>query len=142
MTFDNDPLTERVIGLAIGVHRELGPGLLESAYEECLCYELAQSKLHFQRQAALAVVYKSVRLDCAYRLDVVVENRLILELKTVERLLPIHEAQVITYLRLSGIPTGLLLNFNTVVLKDGIRRLMLSGRTETRNLTGSPSHCE
>jgi GxxExxY protein len=109
MVADNDRLTERVIGLAIEVHRQLGPGLLESAYEECLCYELGQAELAFRRQVALPIVYKSVRLDCGYRLDVAVENRLILELKTAERLLPIHEAQVITYLRLSGIPTGLLL---------------------------------
>ena len=142
MAFNNDPLTEKVIGLAIAVHRELGPGLLESAYEECLCYELLQAMLRFERQAALPIVYKSVRLDCGYRLDVVVEGRLVLELKTVERLLPIHEAQVITYLRLSGIPTGLLLNFNSVVLKDGIRRLMLSARSEPHDLTASPSHCD
>jgi GxxExxY protein len=142
MASDNDPLTEKAIGLAIEVHRQLGPGLLESAYEQCLCCELINAKLVFQRQVALPVVYKSVRLDCGYRLDVVVENRLILELKTVERLMPIHDAQVITYLRLSGIPTGLLLNFNSVVLKHGIRRLMLSGRTEPHDLTVSPSHCD
>jgi GxxExxY protein len=117
MAFDNDPLTEKVIGRGIEVHRQLGPGLLESAYEECLCYELLQAKLPFQRQVALPIVYKSVRLDCGYHLDLVVQNRLIVELKTVERLMPIHEAQVITYLRLSGILTGLLLNFNSVVLK-------------------------
>jgi GxxExxY protein len=139
MASDNDLLTERVIGLAIDVHRQLGPGLLESAYEECLCYELAHAKLGFRRQVALPVVYKSVRLDCGYRLNVVVENRLILELKTVERLLPVHQAQIITYLRLSGIPTGLLLNFNSAVLKQGIRRLMLC---EAHNLTASPSHCD
>jgi GxxExxY protein len=125
MASDNDPLTEKVIGLAIGVHRQLGPGLLESAYEECLCYELEQANFVFRRQVALPVVYKTVRLDCGYRLDVVIENRLILELKAVERLLPIHEAQVITYLRLSNIPIGLLQNFNSVVLKHGIRRFML-----------------
>jgi GxxExxY protein len=135
MAFDNDLLTEKVIGLATGVHRQLGPGLLESAYEECLCYELAQENFVFRRQVALPVVYKSVRLDCGYRLDVVIENRLILELKAVERLLPIHEAQVITYLRLSNIPIGLLLNFNSVVLKHGIRRLVLPP-----DLTVSPSH--
>ena len=128
ITFHNDPLTEKVIGLAIEVHRQLRPGLLESAYEACLCYELAQAKFDFERQLALPVVYKSVRLDCGYRLDVVVENRVILELKTVERLVPIHEAQVITYMKLSGIPTGLLLNFNSVVLRHGIRRLVLSGQ--------------
>src|SRR5262249_25855277 len=104
---DNDQLTEKVIGFAIEVHRQLGPELLESAYEECLCFELSQAGVVFQRQVGLPIIYKFVRLDCSFRLDVVVENRLILELKTVERLLPIHEAQVITYLRLSGIPIGL-----------------------------------
>jgi GxxExxY protein len=124
-TRENDPLTERIIGFAIEVHRQLGPGLLESAYEECLCYELRQSDLAFKRQVPLAVTYKSVRLDCGYRLDVVVEDKVILELKTVERLMPIHDAQMLTYLKLSGIRTGLLLNFNTAVLKDGLRRLVL-----------------
>jgi GxxExxY protein len=119
----NDPLTEKIIGFAIEVHRHLGPGLLESAYEECLCHELSQDGLVFQRQVPLPVVYKSVHLDCGYRLDIVVENRVIIELKAVERLMPIHEAQLITYLKLSGIPTGLLLNFNTAVLREGIRRL-------------------
>ena len=128
MTFDNDPLTDKVIGLAIEVHRQLGPGLLESAYEECLSYELAQAKFVLERQVALPVIYKSVRLDYGYRLDLIVEKRLILELKTVERLMPIHEAQVITYLKLTGISTGLLLNFNSVILKHGIRRLMLPGQ--------------
>jgi GxxExxY protein len=120
----NDLLTEKIIGFAIEVHRHLGPGLLESAYEECLCYELSQAGFLLARQVPLPVVYKSVRLDCGYRLDVVVENRVIVELKSVDRLMPIHEAQVITYLKLSGIPTGLLLNFNTAVLREGIRRLM------------------
>jgi GxxExxY protein len=119
----NDPLTERIIGFAIEVHRHLGPGLLESAYEECLCHELSQDGLMFQRQMPLPVIYKSVRLDCGYRLDIVVENSVVIELKSVERLMPIHEAQLITYLKLSGVPTGLLLNFNTPVLREGIRRL-------------------
>jgi GxxExxY protein len=122
-TNQNDPLTERIIGFAIEVHRHLGPGLLESAYEECLCHELSQDGLVFRRQVPLPVVYKSVRLDCGYRLDIVVENSVVIELKGVERLMPIHEAQLITYLKLSGIPTGLLLNFNTPVLREGIRRL-------------------
>ena len=122
---ERDALTDRIIGFAIEVHRRLGPGLLESAYEECLCYELRENEIAFKRQVPLPVVYKSVRLDCGYRIDVVVEDRLILELKAIERLMPIHEAQVLTYMRLSGMPTGLLLNFNTPVLKDGIRRLML-----------------
>jgi GxxExxY protein len=122
---DNDPLTEEIIGFAIEVHRQLGPGLLESAYEECLWYELKQHALDVRRQVSLPVIYKSIRLDCGYRLDLVVGNLVIIELKTVERLLPIHEAQLLTYLKLSGICTGLLFNFNTAVLKDGIRRLMV-----------------
>jgi len=125
MPRENDALTEKIIGLAIEVHRQLGPGLLESAYEECLCFELEQEGLAFQRQQPLPIVYKSVRLDCGYRLDVVVQNQVILELKTVERLMPIHEAQMLTYMKLSGIRTGLLLNFHSVVLRDGLRRLML-----------------
>jgi GxxExxY protein len=122
---ERDPLTERVIGLAIEVHRTLGPGLLESAYEECLCYELTQDRIDFQRQVPLPVTYKSVRLDCGYRLDVVVAKRLVLELKTVERLLPVHEAQLLTYLKLGQIRTGLLLNFHAPVLKQGLKRMVL-----------------
>jgi GxxExxY protein len=122
---DNDPLTEKIIGFAIEVHRQLGPGLLESAYEECLCYELRQSGLIFRRQVPLPVVYKTIRLDCGYRIDIIVEEKVILELKTVERLIPVHDAQLLTYLKLSSIRTGLLLNFNSPVLKDGIRRMVL-----------------
>jgi GxxExxY protein len=122
---EHDLLTQRGIGFAIDVHRQLGPGLLESAYEECLCFELKDNSLPFKRQVPLPVVYKSVRLDCGYRLDVVVQDQVILELKTVERLVPIHEAQMLTYMKLSGIRTGLLLNFNAAVFKDGIRRLVL-----------------
>ena len=125
MAFENDRLTEKVIGLAIEVHRQLGPGLLESANEECLCLELQEAGLAFRRQVPLPITYKSVRLDCGYRLDLVIEDQLILELKSVESLLPIHEAQVLTYMKLSGLRTGLLLNFNSTVLKNGIRRLML-----------------
>lgn len=121
----NDLLTEQIIGFAIEVHRHLGPGLLESAYEECVCYELGAQGIAFRRQVPLPVVYKSVRLDCGYRMDIVVENRVVLEIKAVERLLPIHEAQVLTYMRLGRLPTGLLMNFTTPALKDGIRRLML-----------------
>ncbi len=122
---ERDSLTESVIGLAIEVHRALGPGLLESAYQECLCYELKAKGIAFGRQVALPVVYKSVKLDCGYRMDLVVDDRLVVELKTVEKILPIHEAQLLTYLRLSGIRTGLLLNFNTAVLKNGIKRMVL-----------------
>jgi GxxExxY protein len=118
-------LTGQVIGLAIEVHRQLGPGLLESAYEECLAYELCASGLQFGRQVDVPVVYKSSRLDCGYRMDLVVENALILELKTVEKIIPLHEAQLLTYLRLSGIRHGLIMNFNTAVLKDGLRRIVL-----------------
>jgi GxxExxY protein len=121
-------IDERIIGLAIDIHRHLGPRLLESAYEECLAFELMQADIAFERQIALPVVYKSVRLDCAYRLDLKVENRLIIEVKSVERLMPIHDAQLITYLRLTDLPVGLLLNFNTNVLKNGIRRLVNSHR--------------
>ncbi len=120
-----DPLTDKVIGLAIEVHRELGPGLLESAYEECLCFELEKDNLPFRRQVPLQVIYKGVHLECGYRLDIVVEEKLILELKTTEKLQRIHEAQLLTYLRISGIKTGLLMNFNVAVLKDGIRRMVL-----------------
>jgi GxxExxY protein len=124
-----DALTSRVIGLAIEVHRALGPGLLESAYEECLCFELTSHSIGFSRQVSLPVVYKSVRLDCAYRMDIVIEGLLVAELKTVERILPVHEAQLLTYLRLSGMTTGLILNFHAPVLREGIKRLVL-GRSQ------------
>ena len=116
-------LTGLVIGACIEVHRCLGPGLLESAYEHCLCYELSLAGLEFERQKPLPVVYKGVRLDCGYRLDVVVEDSLILELKAVETLLPIHTAQLLTYLKLSQLTLGLLINFNVPVLKSGLRRI-------------------
>jgi len=118
-------LGERVIGLSIDVHRHLGPGLLESAYEECLCFELKQAGLGYQRQVALPIVYKDVRLDCGYRMDIVVQNELIIEIKALDRILPVHEAQMLTYLRLSGLRAGLLMNFNNVVLKDGLKRFVL-----------------
>ncbi|OGP65884.1 MAG: GxxExxY protein [Deltaproteobacteria bacterium RBG_16_42_7] len=117
-------ITEKIIGSAIEVHKALGPGLLESAYEECLCYELAQLGLSFSRQLALPVAYKDVKLDCGYRMDIVVEDTIIVELKTVEKLLPIHEAQLLTYLKLYGRSLGLLVNFNVPVLKDGVKRIV------------------
>ncbi|HNX35654.1 MAG TPA: GxxExxY protein [Kiritimatiellia bacterium] len=120
-----DELSNRVIGCAIEVHRILGPGLLESAYEQCLAFELENAAIPFQTQKSLPVVYKKIRLDCGYRMDVVVDNRLLLELKNVEVLLPIHEAQLLTYMKLSGICTGLLINFNVAVLKNGIKRFVL-----------------
>jgi GxxExxY protein len=115
-------ITEEIIGACIEIHRELGPGLLESTYEECLAFELQQRGLAFRRQQALPVVYKGVRLDCGYRIDLVVEDSVVVELKTVERVLPIHEAQLLTCLKLSGLSVGLLINFQVPVLKDGICR--------------------
>jgi len=122
---EQDPLTGKVIGFAIKVHRHLGPGLLESAYETCLAYELREAGLCFTQQQMLPVRYQTIELDCAYRLDLVVEVRLIIELKAVDTLLPIHEAQILTYMKLSGLPKGLLINFNVPVLKNGIRRFVL-----------------
>ncbi len=125
VTSPRDPLTEKVIGLAIEVHRSLGPGLLESAYERCLCYELESHDIPFRRQVPLPIAYKSVDLDCGYRIDLVVDAALIVEVKSVDRLLPIHDAQLLTYLKLSGLQTGLLMNFNAMALKDGLRRLVV-----------------
>ena len=122
---DINKLTSEVIGAAIEVHKILGPGLLESAYEECLCHEFGLRAMPHERQKELPIEYKGVTLDCGYRLDVVVANRLILELKACERLEPIHEAQLLTYLKLTGIKIGLLINFNVPVLKQGIKRLAL-----------------
>jgi GxxExxY protein len=121
---DENRLTEIVIGAAIEVHRELGPGLLESAYRECLCHELNLRGLKFAYEIPLPVQYKGVKLDCGYRLDILVENQVILELKTVEKLLPIHEAQLLTYLKLHKRQLGLLINFHVPVLKDGIKRIV------------------
>jgi GxxExxY protein len=117
-------VTDRVIGAAIEVHRHLGPGLLESAYEECLCYELNRAGLRFERQVPLPVEYKGLRLDCAYRLDLLVEGVVLVELKAIEDLLPIHKAQVLTYLRAAQKQVGLLINFNVEVLKNGVSRIV------------------
>lgn len=117
-------ITGEVIGAAIEVHKALGPGLLESAYEECLCRELELRRIPYERQKALPVEYKGAKLDCGYRLDIVVEEALIIELKACEELKPIHEAQLLTYLKLTGIKVGLLINFNVPVLKEGIKRLV------------------
>jgi len=114
-----------VIGAAIDVHRSLGPGLLESAYEECLCHELTLRGLHFHRQQPVPVVYKDVKLACGFRIDLLVEKNVVVELKSIEALAPIHEAIVLTYLRMSGVRLGLLINFNVRVLKDGIRRFVM-----------------
>jgi len=122
---NDDQITEKVIGFAIEVHRALGPGLLESAYESCLCHEMTLNNVSFQRQVALPVVYKGFKLDCGYRMDLVVGGEVVVEVKTVERLLPIHEAQLLTYLKLSGHKRGLLLNFHSALLRDGIKRMLL-----------------
>ena len=117
-------ITEEIIGSAIEVHKVLGPGLLESAYEECLCYELSKHKYSFKRQVELPVTYKEIKLDCGYRIDLVVEDRIILELKSVDRIMPIHEAQLLTYLKLCNSPVGLLINFNVPVVTHGIKRIV------------------
>jgi GxxExxY protein len=122
---DRDVLTEKVIGCAIEVHRALGPGLLESTYEQCLARELSLNGLPFRLQAAIPVEYKGVNLDCGYRIDVLVDDQVILELKSVERILAIHEAQLLTYMKLANIGLGLLINFNVRRLADGIRRFRL-----------------
>jgi len=121
---DNE-ITHEVIGAAIEVHRLLGPGLLESAYEECLVRELVLRKLNVERQKPIPIVYKDVKLECGYRIDLLVESRIIVELKSIEAIAPIHEAVVLTYLRLSGRRLGLLINFNVTVLKDGIKRYII-----------------
>ena len=120
---DMNVLTGEVIAAAIEVHKILGPGLLESTYEECLCREFGLRKISFERQKELPIEYKGVRLDCGYRLDIIVESRLIVELKACESLLPIHQAQLLTYLKLTGMKVGLLINFNVPILKSGIKRI-------------------
>ncbi len=115
-------ITSAVIGAAIEVHRNLGPGLLESAYDECLSREMAIRSISFERQYPLPVEYKGIRLDCGYRLDYLVAKQVVLELKAVETVLPVHEAQLLTYLQLGGWPVGLLINFNVEILKNGISR--------------------
>jgi len=120
-----DELSSRVIGCALEVHRELGPGLLEAAYEQCLAHELKLNGIRFELQHPLPVEYKGVRLDCGYRVDVLVEDKLIIELKSVEQIKSIHEAQLLTYMRLAGVGIGLLINFNVMKLKNGIKRFVL-----------------
>ena len=120
-----DELSNRVIGCAIEVHRELGPGLLESTYERCLAYELGQADIEFKIQNPMPVQYKGIRLDCGYRVDVLIQDQLILELKSVDVILGIHHAQLLTYMKLASIKTGLLINFNVTKLKDGVKRFIL-----------------
>ncbi len=122
---NKDPLTEKVIGLAIEVHRHLGPELLESVYEECLCKELEDTGLEFKRQVSVPVRYKNSPMETGFRADMVINGNLLVEIKSVERLQPVHEAQVLTYLKLGGFSKGLLINFNTTLLKDGVKRFVM-----------------
>ena len=122
---EHDDLTEKIIGAAIEVHRTLGPGLLESTYRQCLGYELSRAQIRFQMEVPLPVRYKDVLLDCGYRIDLLVSGDLIVEIKSVETLLPIHQAQILTYMRLAKIPIGLLINFNVTKLQNGIKRFVL-----------------
>ena len=118
-------LTQTIISAAIEVHRALGPGLLESAYEECLCKELTLQQISFERQRPLPLEYKGVKLECGYRLDLLVADTIVLEVKAVDAIIPIHEAQLLTYMKLGGWKVGLLINFNVPILKQGIKRLVL-----------------
>ena len=120
-----DDLSNRVIGCAIQVHRELGPGLLESTYEQCVAYELIQAGIPFKIQHPIPVSYKQIKLDCGYRVDLLIDDLLIVELKSVEQLSKIHEAQVLTYMKLANVRIGLLVNFNFQMLKKGIKRFVL-----------------
>ena len=122
---NEDQLSNIVIGLVINVHKNLGPGLLESAYEECLFYELNKNNLFVEKQKSMPLVYEKVKLDCGYRIDLMVERKFILEIKSVETLNDVHLAQVLTYLKLAECKIGLLINFNTKYLKDGIKRVIL-----------------
>jgi GxxExxY protein len=122
---DKDPRTGPIIGAAIEVHRHLGPGLLESAYEECLCHELHLRGIDFRRQVDIPVEYKGLKLDCGYRLDLIVHEEVVVELKCVERVLPVHEAQLLTYMMLTGKRVGLVINFNVPLLTKGITRRVL-----------------
>jgi len=120
-----DQLSNRVIGCALEVHRSLGPGLLESTYEQCLAYELSQSGIPFKLQCPLPVKYKGIKLDCGYRIDLFVDDELIVELKSVDQITGIHRAQLLTYMKLSEVKVGLLINFNVEILKTGIKRFVL-----------------
>ena len=120
-----DELSNKVIGCALEVHKSLGPELMESVYEKCLSYELAKAGLKYETQKAMPVNYKGIKIDCGFRIDILVEGRLIVELKSVDKVLPIHQTQILTYMKLAGVSTGLLLNFNFTKLKDGIQRFVL-----------------
>ena len=120
----HEELTEKLIAAAIEVHRHLGPGLLESAYEECYCHELKLQEVFVERQKPLPLEYKVIKLDCGYRMDVIGDRKAVVEIKCVDKILPVHEAQLLTYLKLSGLKVGLIINFHTSFIKDGIKRLV------------------
>jgi len=122
---DINQITKIIIGCAIEVHKELGPGLLESAYEECLVYELRKAGLNAERQVPVPVIYKEIKLECGYRMDILVEKTVIVELKTVDNLIPVHEAQILTHMKFAKKEVGLLINFNVILLKNGIKRYRL-----------------
>lgn len=139
MTVQNvNQTTEAIIGAAIEVHKHLGPGLLESAYEECICQELNLRNIQFQRQIPLPVIYKGTKLDCGYRIDLLVKNEVVVELKAMESIQPIHEAQVLTYMRLGGWKVGLIINFNVPIVVKGIKRLVLGLKEQHSAFSASP----
>lgn len=121
---NHNDISSKIIGLAIEVHRILGPGLLESAYKECLFYKLVQSELKVEKEKPIPLVYEKVKLDCGYRIDILVENMVVIEIKSIEALNDVHTAQILTYMKLGGYKLGLLINFNVYLLKDGIRRFI------------------
>jgi GxxExxY protein len=131
-------LTEKVIGAAIAVHRELGPGLLESTYQTCLAFELTARTVPFEQQLAVPLIYRGIRLDCGYRLDLLVDDKLVVEVKAVEKIERVFVAQILTYLRLTGCRVGLLINFNTTLLKDGIHRFVQGYTGPTPRSSATP----
>lgn len=120
-----EELTEKIIGLALNVHKELGPGLLENTYKQCLAYELKKAKLNFQLEVNCPIKYKEIQTSCGFRIDLLVENKIIIELKSVEKIIPIHEAQLLTYMKLLNKRVGLIINFNKKLLRDGIKRMII-----------------
>lgn len=121
---NENEISHIIIGLCIKIHKKLGPGLLESSYEECLCYELTKAGMNYSRQQAIPIIYDEVKLDHGFRADIIIENKVIVEIKSIECLQPIHSAQLLTYLKLSNIKLGLLINFNSFSIKDGIKRIV------------------
>jgi GxxExxY protein len=134
-----DSLSHNVIGCAIEVHKELGPGLLESSYHQCLAYELSNRKINFILEKPLPVMYKGQAINCEYRIDIIVEDKLIIEVKSVEKMIPLYDAQILTYMRMAEIQTGLLINLNVLLLKDGIKRFILSSPPSLSSRSSRPS---